>query len=166
MAYLQQLQPLLWREGQTHPGSEAELNRLFGDGEVDLAMSYDPSFVETAVRQGTFPQTVRPFVLDHGTLNNVSYVTIPANATHRDGALMVADLLLDPALQARKADPAILGVPTVLDLETLPPADRDLFTDRVDSPHLLSDTGPLVPELDVDRIEALERRWREDVLPG
>ena len=51
--YLRRLEPLLWRGGRSHPKSEAELNRLFGDGKVDLAMSYDPGFVQTAVRQGT-----------------------------------------------------------------------------------------------------------------
>ena len=102
-AYLRELQPLLWQQGRTHPGSEAELTQLFGDGQVDLAMSYDPSFVETGVRQGRMPETARPFVLDHGTLYNVSFVTIPANAANRAGALVVANLLLDPELQAIKA---------------------------------------------------------------
>ncbi len=163
-AYLQQLQPHLWRQGRVHPGSEAELNRLFGDGEVDLAMSYDPGFVETGVRQGMFPDTTRPFVLDHGTLHNVSYVTIPANAAHREGALVLADLLLSPALQARKADPAVLGVPTVLDLDRLTAAEREWFEADSDSPYLLTDPGVLVDELPVDRVEALERRWRDEVL--
>lgn len=164
-AYLRQLQPFLWREGTVHPASEAELNRLFGNAQVDLAMSYDPSFVETAVRQGIFPDTARPFVLDHGTLHNVSYVTIPATAGSRAGALVVANLLLDPALQARKADPDILGVPTVLDPDRLTAADRDRLEHRRDSPYLLPDAGELLDELPVDRTEALEDRWRAEVLP-
>lgn len=164
-AYLRQLQPFLWREGTVHPASEAELNRLFGNGQVDLAMSYDPSFVETAVRQGIFPDTARPFVLDHGTLHNVSYVTIPATAGSRAGALVVANLLLDPALQARKADPDILGVPTVLDPDRLTAADRDRLEHSRDSPYLLPDAGELLDELPVDRTEALEDRWRAEVLP-
>lgn len=164
-AYLRQLQPFLWREGTVHPASEAELNRLFGGGQVDLAMSYDPSFVETAVRQGIFPDTARPFVLDHGTLHNVSYVTIPATAGSRAGALVVANLLLDPALQARKADPDILGVPTVLDPDRLTAADRDRLEHGRDSRYLLPDAGELLDELPVDRTEALEDRWRAEVLP-
>ena len=164
-AYLRELEPLLWQQGRTHPGSEAELNQLFGDGQVDLAMSYDPSFVGTAVRQGAFPETARPFALDHGTLNNVSYVTIPANAANRAGALVVADLLLDPALQAAKADPDVLGVPTVLDLDRLPETDRRRFAVTSDDPYLLSDPGRLLPELQVDHVEALEQRWRDEVLP-
>jgi putative spermidine/putrescine transport system substrate-binding protein len=164
-AYLRELRPLLWQEGRTYPGSEAELNQLFGDGQVDLAMSYDPSFVETAVRQGAFPDTTRPYVLDHGTLNNTSYVAIPANAGSREGALVVADLLLDPRLQAIKADPAVLGVPTVLDLDRLATEDRERFRTRADSPYLLTAPGSLVPELSVDRVTALEQRWREEILP-
>jgi putative spermidine/putrescine transport system substrate-binding protein len=164
-AYLRQLEPLLWREGEAHPGSEAELNRLFGDGQIDLAMSYDPSFVETAVRQGTFPDTARPFVLDHGTLHNTSYVKVPANAGSPEGALVVANLLLDPELQARKADPDILGVPTVLDPGRLAADDRRRLQRRSDGLYLLSDVGRLVDELPVERVESLEQRWREEVLP-
>jgi putative spermidine/putrescine transport system substrate-binding protein len=162
--YLRELTPLLWREGRTYPGSEAELNQLFGDGQVDLAMSYDPSFVETAVQQGAFSPTVRPFVLDHGALNNVSYVTIPANAGSRAGAQVVANLLLEPALQAQKADPEILDVPTVLDLDRLTAADRDRFR-AGGSPYVLDELGPLLDELPVERVEVLEQRWREEVLP-
>jgi putative spermidine/putrescine transport system substrate-binding protein len=163
--YLRELEPLLWRQGRAHPGSAAELNQLFGDGQVHLAMSYDPSFVETAVAQGSFPDTARPFALDHGTLNNVSYVTIPANAGSREGALVVADLLLDPGLQAEKATPDVLGVPTVLDLSRLHGGERDLFEATTDTPYLLSDPGELLAELPVERVEALERRWRDEVLP-
>lgn len=164
-AWFEQITPLLWQEGRTYPGSEAELNQLFADGEVDLAMSYDPGFVQTAVAQGTFPDSTRPFVLDDGTLANASYVTIPANAANTAGALVVADLLLDPGLQATKADPEVLGVPTVLDLDRLAEADRDRFAAVTDSPYVLTDHGPLLDELDVERVEELEQRWLDEVLP-
>lgn len=163
--WLAELEPLLWREGRTHPASEAELNQLFADGEVDLAMSYDPGFVQAEVARGAFPDTTRPFVFDHGTLNNVSYVTIPATAANRAGALVVANLLLDPELQATKADPDVLGVPTVLDLDRLDPDQRTAFDDATGSQFLVDDYGDLLEELPVDRVEALEARWRAEVLP-
>jgi putative spermidine/putrescine transport system substrate-binding protein len=164
MRWLAELEPLLWQEGRNHPGSEAELNQLFANGEVDLTMSYDPGFVQTGVTQGTFPDTTRPFVLEHGTLHNVSYVTIPANAANREGALLLANLLLDPALQAQKADPAIFGVPTVLDLERLSEDQRAAFDASRDGPYLVDDYGPLIGELPVERVEAIEARWRDEVL--
>ncbi|MEX2549340.1 MAG: ABC transporter substrate-binding protein [Nitriliruptoraceae bacterium] len=164
MEWLAELAPLLWQEGRNHPGSEAELNQLFANGEVDLAMSYDPGFVQTGVAQGTFPESTRPFMLEQGTLHNVSYVTIPANAANREGGLVLANLLLEPALQARKADPDILGVPTVLDLARLTEDQRAAFDAARQGPYLLDDHGPLVDELPVERVEAIEERWRDEVL--
>lgn len=165
MAWLDDLQPLLWEQGRTHPGSAAELTQLFANDQVDIAMSYDPGFVQTGVAQGTFPTTTRPFVLDRGTLNNVSYVTIPASAANRAGALVVANLLLEPRLQAIQADPAVLGVPTVLDLDRLDPDQAAAFTAATDTPYLLDDPGELLPELPVERVEGIEARWRREVLP-
>ena len=163
-AYLAELQPLLWQEGRTFPATEAELNELFGNGEVDLAMSYDPAFVETGVAQGRFTASTRPFVLTEGTLQNTSYVAMPANAPSRAGALVVANLLLDPLLQAIKADPAVLGVPSVLDVAALGEADQAMFTTSLaSSEYLLLDYGTLVSELPADRVEAIEQRWIEEL---
>lgn len=161
--YLTELQPLLWEEGRTFPGDEAELNQLFANGEVDIAMSYDPAFVESAVAQGRFPATVRPFVLAEGTLQNTSYVAMPRTAPNPAAAMVVANLLLDPTLQAVKADPAVLGVPTVLDLDRLPPDQAALFSETVDSPYLLTDYGTLVDELDAGRVESIEQRWIDEI---
>lgn len=162
-ALLRELKPLQWRSGEAFPRSESELNQLFGDGQVDVAMSYDPNFVATAVRQGTFPPSARPFVFYEGTLHNVSYVTIPANAAHREGALVVADLLLEPALQAIKADPERLGIPTVLDLSRLPPNKRELF-EQTAGPYSLTDLGTFLEELPPERVTAIEERWEQEVL--
>ncbi len=163
-ALLEELKPLQWQRGLV-PGSEAELNRLFGDGQVDFAISYDPSFVLTEVGRGVFPESARPFVFSTGTLQNVSYVAIPAGAAHAAGALVVANLLLDPGLQAAKAEPTLLGLPTVLDRSRLSPAQRRLFEIPVGSPHLLEDLGPLLSEMAPNRVIAIEERWRGEVLP-
>lgn len=157
--YLTDLQPLLWQSGRTFPADEAELNTLFANGEVDIAMSYDPAFVQTAVTQGRFPETARPFVLQEGTLQNTSYVAMPVTAPAPAGAMVVANLLLDPELQAIKADPDVLGVPTVLDRDRLTPDQRALFGEAVGSPYLLDDYGTLVDELPAARVEELEQRW-------
>lgn len=157
--YLRELEPLLWRGGRTHPKSEAELNRLFGNGQVDLAMSYDPGFVATGVRQGSMPRSARPLVLEGQTLQNVSFVTIPANAADRGGALVVANLLLDPALQAKKADPRVIGLPSVLPAAALPDG-----SEAAPSPYVLDDLGKPLAELPAERVPELDRRWRREVL--
>lgn len=162
-AYLQELRPFLYRGGTTYPKSEAELSQLFGDGKVDVAMSYDAAFVASGVRKGQFPSTVRPFRLGDGSLQNTSFVTIPANAAHAEGAEVVADLLLSPALQAAKAAPSSLGNPTVLDPGRLG-AEGARFAPAAAGPYLLADYGRTLPELPADRVEALERRWTRELL--
>lgn len=160
---LAELRPLQWREGVAFPGSEAELSQLFGDGQVDIAMSYDPTFVATGVVQGTFAERVRPFVLDHGTLGNTSYVTIPGNATNVEGALVVANLLLEPELQGLLEDPTIWGMPSVLDPQRLTADQHALFAER-GGEHVLDDLGERLAELPAERVDELDRRWRDEVL--
>ncbi len=165
MAALAEIAPFLYREGRAQPKSEAELNRLFGDGQVNIAMSYDPGFVLSGVRTGTFAEGVRPFALGR-TLVNTSYVTIPANAANREGAAVVADLLLSPELQAAKADPRVLGIPTVLDLRRLDAADRAAFDGDAGGPYLLAPDalGEPLAELPATEVTRLEERWSREVL--
>jgi putative spermidine/putrescine transport system substrate-binding protein len=165
MEALRDIAPALYREGRALPKSEAELNRLFGDGQVDIAMSYDPGFVLSGVRSGTFPERARPFALER-TLVNASFVTIPANAEHPEGAAVVADLLLSLQLQALKADPEVLGIPTVLDPERLGPADRAALEPSGASPYLLGpdELGEPLAELPAAEVTRLEKRWRREVL--
>ena len=158
------LKPFTYRGGEVLPKSEAELNDLFANGEVDVAMSYDSSFVASAVRKGRFPETTRPFLLGDGALTNVSFVTIPADAAHRAGAQVLADLLLEPRLQAVKADPSVLGLATVLATDRLPAAERRRFAGTERSPYLLRDFGTPVQELPVQRVAPIEARWKREVL--
>ena len=162
---LERIRPSLYRSGRSLPKSEAELNRLFGDGQVDIAMSYDPGFVLSGVRSGIFPRRARPFAFER-TLVNTSYVTIPANAANREGAAVVADLLLSPELQAIKADPGVLGIPTVLDPARLDAADRGRLTADGANPYLLGpdELGEPIAELPAAEVTRLEGRWRREVL--
>ncbi len=160
--YLKDLRPFLYRRGKAYPKSEAELSRLFGDGQLDFAMSYDPSFVSSGVRKGQFARSVRPFHLSEGSLQNTSFVTVPAAAANREGAQVVANLLLSPKLQALKAKPSSLGNPTVLDLGRLG-RQRAQF-DVASSPFLLSEYGRTLAELPAGRVEPLEKRWAREVL--
>ena len=157
------LQPLQFRDGEAFPGSEAELSELFGNGQVDLAMSYNPGFVGNAVRTGTFPDTVRPYVFDTGTLQNTSYVVLPVTAPNPAGAMALANLLLEPELQAAKADPDQLGVPTVLDADALSADQEQLFADTAEGPYVLSDFGDFIEELGADRVAEIEQRWRQEI---
>ena len=47
------------------------------DGEIDIAMSFEPASIAVAIAQGFLPETARAFVPESGTIGNVSFVAIP-----------------------------------------------------------------------------------------
>lgn len=148
---LSDMQPNLWMEGSSFPIDEAELNQLFGNGQVDLAMSYNPNFVQVNVTQGIFADTSVPYVFESGTLQNVSFLAIPANSGSAAGALVVANATLDAEQQAEKL--VQVGVPPVVDVEgELEP-----------SPFQLTDFGTPLEELNADEVTVLDERWRAEI---
>ena len=125
--WLDELQPHLWRGGEAFPASGPQLHQLFEDGEVDLTMAFNPAEASSLVLDGRFPETTRSYALADGSIGNTHFVAIPFNSDATAAAQVVADFLLSPEAQARKQDPAHWGDVTVLDLDRLGSADRELF---------------------------------------
>ena len=125
--YLDALHPHLWRGGMTFPSSGPELKRLLADGEVDIALSFNPGEASRDIASGFLPPTVRTFVLDGGTIGNSHFVAIPYNSSAAEGAMVVANFLLSPEAQLRKQDPTYWGDGTVLNLDALDSHDRAAF---------------------------------------
>jgi putative thiamine transport system substrate-binding protein len=121
------LRPTLWRHGQEFPESGPAQRQLLNDGEIDLGISFNPAEAALSIANKLLPQTARVFVLDGGTIGNTSFVAIPYNATNKEGAMVVANFLLEPATQARAQDPQYLGTFSVLDLAKLAPEDQARF---------------------------------------
>ena len=161
-AYLDELNPLLWRAGAAFPRNYPAMKQLLADGEVDIIFAFNPSEASSAIAAGELPDTVRSFVFDGGTLANTHFVAIPYNATAKAGALVLADFLLSPEAQARKQDPAVWGDPTVLALDRLPAEDRARF-DAIDlGPATLrpDELGPAIDEPHPSWMERLETEWK------
>ena len=127
--YLEQLHPHLWRRGETFPSSGPALRQLLDNGQVDIALSFNPADTSAAITSGLLPESTRTFVLKAGTIGNTHFVAIPYNASNREGALLVANFLLSPEAQAHKQNPEIWGDGTVLDLNKLSAAQKKLFDD-------------------------------------
>lgn len=121
------LRPHLWRRGTEFPNSSADLDRLLDDGEIEIAVTFNPATAALLSESGLLPDTARVFFLDAGTIGNTSFVAIPFNAANREGAMVVANFLMSPEAQARAQDPTVLGAFTVLDVEKLAPAERAAF---------------------------------------
>ncbi len=126
-AYLDELHPVLWHQGDTFPANYPDMRKLLGDNEIGISFAFNPSDASSAIAKGDLPKSVRTFVLDKGTIGNVHFVAIPFNAKAKAGAMVFANFLLSPEAQARKADPKVWGDPTVLAVGSLPAADKARF---------------------------------------
>lgn len=126
-AFLDEVTPNLWRSGRAYPANEPALGQLLADSEIDISFAFNPGRASAAIADGTLQDSVRTFVFDEGTLGNSSYLSIPYNAANKAGAVVLANMILDPAIQARAQDPAVLGFQTVLGLDRLNAEDRARF---------------------------------------
>lgn len=147
-AYLDALRPYLWRQGRAYPSNSAALRTLMADGEIDLALSFNPAEASSAMARGELPPSVRSFVFDKGTIGNASFLAIPYNAAHKEGALLLCDFLLSPEAQAKKQDPTGYGGVTVLAMRKLDETDRAPFQALPRGVATLSteELGPVLPE--------------------
>ena len=156
-AYLMELDPYLWREGEDFPVNETALLALLNDNAIDMAMSYNTGTTTYAIARGDLPETARSYVFDGGTLGNVNFVAIPFNSASPNAAMVVANFLLSPEAQARRQNPEIWGDQTVLDLERLKPEEKALFLPP--STGMAQDLGEALPEPHPSWTEVLRDLW-------
>lgn len=147
-AWYDSLRPLFWRKGEQFPESGPAQRQLLNDGEIDVMISFNPAEAAVAINAGLLPDSVRTFVLRKGTIGNTSFVGIPYNAANKEGAMVVANFLLEPATQAHAQDYRQMGNFSVLDFAKLTAAERKRFDDLPKSPAL-----PTNAELGVTLLE-------------
>ena len=159
--YLDQLHPHMWRRGTSFPANGSEMKRLLNDGELFIALSFNPAEASNGIATGELPESIRTYVHDTGTIGNSHFVAIPFNASAREGALVFANFLLSPEAQARKADPAVWGDPTVLAMNKLNPEQRELFENIPHGIATLSpeELGTVLLEPHASWVAALEKGW-------
>ena len=160
-AMLDEVHPFLWRKAAAFPTNEPAMAQLLADAEIDISFAFNPGRASAEIAAGNLPDTVRTFVLDGGTIGNASFVAIPFNAAHRAGALVVANLLLEPMVQARAQDPAVLGFQTVLNMAALGPEDRARFDNLALGVATLSpaDLGPVLLEPHASWMTRISGDW-------
>lgn len=152
--YLDQLHPLLWRNGKDFPPSPARMDTMLANGTLRLSLTFNPMHAKQKVAKGQLPKDSYSFGFSNGMLGNVHFVTIPANASASAGAQVVANFLLSPAAQLRKADPAVWGDPSVLD-----PAKLDAGQQKTLQGLMPENTPPVLAEPHAAWVNALEQEW-------
>lgn len=162
-AWLDEVTPSLWRAGKAYPQNEPALGQLLADSEIDIGFALNPGRASAEIAAGNLPDSTRTFTFDAGTIGNASFVAIPFNAAHQAGAQVVANLLLDPEVQARAQDPDILGFQTVLNLAALSEQDRARFEALELGVATLSpaDLGPALLEPHASWMVRISQDWIE-----
>ena len=164
---LRDLTSYLWREGKTYPESPVRLAQLLADGEVDFAISYHPAEASKMIQDGLYPETVRTFVFKEGTISNTHFLAIPFNAQDKEGAMVVADFLLSPEAQLKKADPAIWGDFPAIDISRLDKNWQQQFENLPRGVATLPDKvlqSHQLPEPPSEILIRLEKGWEKHVL--
>ncbi len=165
--YLNDIEPDLWRGGETYPEAVAALQNLLANQEVAFSMGYGPVNAALQIGEGTYPETIRTFVFDTGTISNNNFVTIPFNAPNPAGAMVVANYMLSEEFQLAMTDPTRWGWLSPIS----PTVYSDSFQEMVGAFELHPATLPpdvlaehALPEPNAAWVTALEEGWIENVL--
>lgn len=166
---LLELKPYLWRKGSTYPDSPVRMNTLFADGEIDFSFSYHQGEASRNIHDGLFPESVRTFVFEEGTIANTHFVAIPYNAADKAAAMVVADFLLSPEAQLEKSKPEVWGDFPAISTTLLPEEWQQRFAAVDRGPATLTDQelqSHQLPEPPSKILIQLEKGWDLKVLKG
>lgn len=162
--YLKELQPHLWRGGQTYPPAQSRLQELFANGEIWLMPAFIPNIAE-GIATGQFPTTTQAFAIPGASLNDPSFTAIPVNASNPAAAMVLANLLASPAGQLEKFKPEVWGSPPLINRERLSPEQQQQF-DQVEAAYglpLQALTADTVPVVNAEYTVRLEKGWEATI---
>ena len=156
--YLAALHPNLWRSGKQFPQTPAAIRQMMADGELMLAMTFNPNEAANEIAAKRQADSVYSWQMSAGTVGNTHFLAIPFNSAAKEAAQVFANFLLSPEAQARKADITVWGDPTVLAVNKLDAADRQRFGDRPQAGQV-EQSAPVLLEPHGSWVDPLEREW-------
>jgi putative spermidine/putrescine transport system substrate-binding protein len=169
-ATLNEWEPYLWRAGETYPATENEMHQLFANGEIDFTITQAPAGAGPVITAGLIPDTARAFAFTDYLIGDYNYVAIPRNASNPAGALVLANLLLDPAAQSTHILPQTgFGLGYAIELDRVNPGLRPLLEDSLDAlAPFAADPADLAaafaPDMAPESQAIIEADWEAEVL--
>jgi putative thiamine transport system substrate-binding protein len=156
--YLDALRPSLWRAGKQYPKAQTDITQMVSDGELLIGLTFNPNEPANLVAAGKLPKTTLAWQNSGGTIGNTHFVAIPTNTKAKEGAQILANFLLSPEAQARKADIKIWGDPTVLDVAKLSGDEAKAFA-AASGPGAVTIPGPVLLEPHASFVRLIEESW-------
>jgi len=163
---LNDLEPKLWRKGNTYPTSIAALEQLYANSEVDLTFNYEPAGVGLNIENGTFPPTTQGYGLTDGTIGNTNYTIIPFNSPNKAAALVLQNVLLSGEAQHQKALPSVWGTQPAIEVSRTSAEVQANFAAIEAHPNVVPAAElakAALPELQASWIAAIEKGWIANV---
>ena len=108
---LKDLAPSLYQEGSYTAGNTPSLQLLMS-GVVSMVPTWSDQAL-SGLKSGELPPHIKLAQLqDLAFVGGYAYCTIPSNATHRESAIKLADVLISPAVQEQIVD-QVAGFPSI-----------------------------------------------------
>ena len=169
-ATLNEWEPNLWRGGETYPADINELNDLFANGEIDFTLTQRGGGAAPGIANGEIPPTSAAFLFDANMIGGYSYVAVPFNAPNKAAAMVMANLLVRPDMQAAQLDPDTVGFALGIDVSKVTDPDElaviQAATDKATSAGAAdpAEFGAVVPNIAADYHTLVEQDWERCVL--
>lgn len=157
-SWLDAFHPHLWRGGKQFPQNAAAIRQMVADGELWIGLTFNPNEAANEIAAQRLPESVYSWQNAAGSIGNTHFLAIPFNARAREAAQVAVNFMLSPQAQARKADIAVWGDPTVLAVDKLPAAERARFA-TPPAAGQVEQTVPAIPEPHGSWVDPLEREW-------
>lgn len=160
-AYLDQLHPYLWQQGQQFKRQASGLQQLFSDHQTLLSFTFTAAEVPAAVSRYDLPASTRTYAMQDGSLSNVHFVAIAFNSAHKAQAIKLVNFMLSVPAQAYKQRADIWGDETVLDVSLLSDEQQALFVPTTAAPSALPAGAyhKMLAEPHASWTEALKAAW-------
>lgn len=165
--YLNELKAYLWNEGKSYPPDNPTLANMFADGEVIMAMSYNPNNASIGYADGLYDENVRTFVFDKGNIANTHFLAISKGAKNKAGAMVLINFILSPEAQISKAYPDTLGDLPIISYDKLTDEQKKMYGEIPTGELTLSNKvldEHKIPEMPAQIVPLIEEIWEEEVL--
>jgi putative spermidine/putrescine transport system substrate-binding protein len=165
--YLLQLEPYVWRQGESYPPTQTRLAELFANGEIWIMPTF-VSNVALGLSAKQFPATTKAYAIPGAALNDPSFTAIPINASNPAAAMILANLLASPEGQLEKLKPEVWGDPPLLEVNRLS-ADQQAAFATVEQRYgipLKDLIAKAVPVVNAEYTTQLEQAWQKQIAPN
>ncbi len=165
--YFKELHPYMWNEGEVFPGSIAQQDDMFKNGTVELLYGFEVYRTAGLIERNEYPESVKTYVLETGTLGNSHYLAIPYNAPQKAAAMLVIDFLQSPEAQIEKMKPSVWGDMSAIDTTTLSEEQLNIMDEIQDNPAIIP-TEVLLnnrhSDMKAQYIDWIKQIWDEEII--